>query len=55
MHEDELLSSYNYELPESHIAQVPSIPAHSAKMMVCSIDQKVDCKTKDQIFYLFFP
>ena len=51
MHEDELLSSYNYELPESHIAQVPSIPAHSAKMMVCSIDQKGDCKTKDQIFF----
>ena len=50
MHEDELLSSYNYELPESHIAQVPSIPAHAAKMMVCSIDQKDDCKTKDQIF-----
>ena len=51
MHEDELLSSYNYELPESHIAQVPSIPAHSAKMMVCSINQKGDCKTKDQIFF----
>lgn len=51
MHEDELLSSYNYELPESHIAQVPSIPAHSAKMMACSIDQKGDCKTKDQIFF----
>lgn len=51
MHEDELLSSYNYELPESHIAQVPSIPAHSAKMMICSIDQKGNCKTKDQIFF----
>ena len=51
MHEDQLLSSYNYELPESHIAQVPSIPAHSAKMMICSIDQKGNCKTKDQIFF----
>jgi S-adenosylmethionine:tRNA ribosyltransferase-isomerase len=32
---DFLLSSYDYNLPKSHIAQLPSIPAHNAKMLVC--------------------
>ena len=34
--EDLLLSSYDYLLPDSLIAQTPAIPAHSAKMMVCT-------------------
>ncbi len=50
MHVDELLSSYNYILPESQIAQIPSIPAHTAKMMACSVDQDWNCSKKDQIF-----
>ena len=33
---DLLLSSYEYHLPEEQIAQFPSIPAHNAKLMICS-------------------
>lgn len=50
MHEDLCLSSYDYNLPEELIAQTPRIPAHTAKMMVCSLNQKGSCSTKDQIF-----
>jgi S-adenosylmethionine:tRNA ribosyltransferase-isomerase len=34
--EDFLLNSYDYELPEEMIAQVPSQPAESAKLLVYS-------------------
>lgn len=33
---DLLLSSYEYHLPEEAIAQVPQLPAHSAKLMLCT-------------------
>ncbi|MDO4714112.1 MAG: S-adenosylmethionine:tRNA ribosyltransferase-isomerase [bacterium] len=33
---DLLLSNYDYYLPQEAIAQMPSIPAHSAKLMICS-------------------
>ena len=50
-HLDTLLSSYDYQLPESHIAQTPSFPAHHAKMMVCSLDQEGRWKKEDQHFF----
>lgn len=37
--EDLLLSSYNYNLPDKQIAQVPSVPAHNAKMLICTPNQ----------------
>lgn len=36
MHADFLLTSYDYDLPIESIAQVPALPAHTAKMMICS-------------------
>lgn len=36
MNKDLLLSSYDYSLPEQFIAQVPAIPAHNAKLMICT-------------------
>lgn len=40
INEDLLLSSYNYHLPEELIAQVPSTPAHNAKMMIVTTNNK---------------
>lgn len=51
MHEDLLLQSYDYQLPESHIAQTPSFPAHHAKMMRCTLNPKGECETTDQHFF----
>ena len=36
MQEDFLLDSYDYDLPEEMIAQVPAQPAESAKLLVWS-------------------
>ena len=50
-HLDTLLSSYDYQLSESHIAQTPSFPAHHAKMMVCSLNPEGRWKREDQHFF----
>lgn len=47
---DTLLSSYDYQLPESCIAQEPAHPAHDAKMMVCSLDKQGSFHFQDQHF-----
>ena len=33
---DLLLSSYDYDLPSSHIAQLPASPAHNAKLLIAT-------------------
>ena len=35
---DLLLSSYDYDLPPSHIAQLPASPAHNAKLLIATPD-----------------
>ena len=35
---DLLLSSYDYDLPSSHIAQLPASPAHNAKLLIATPD-----------------
>ena len=35
---DLLLSSYDYDLPSSHIAQLPASPAHNAKLLIAMPD-----------------
>ena len=35
---DLLLSSYDYDLPPSHIAQLPSSPVHNAKLLIVTPD-----------------
>ena len=35
---DLLLSSYDYDLPPSHIAQLPASPAHNAKLLIAMPD-----------------
>lgn len=50
MHADLLLENYDYELPESAIAQVPSQPAHHAKMLILSKDPENNYK-EDQHFF----
>ncbi len=47
---DFLLSSYDYLLPESCIAQGPAHPAHNAKMMVAIPDKQGDFELQDQHF-----
>lgn len=47
---DFLLSSYDYLLPESCIAQEPAHPAHNAKMMVAIPDKQGDFELQDQLF-----
>ena len=48
MEEDFLLDSYDYELPEEMIAQVPAQPAESAKLLVFS---QSDSSIQDYHFY----
>ncbi len=48
MEEDFLLDSYDYELPEEMIAQVPAQPAESAKLLVLS---QSDSSIQDYHFY----
>ena len=35
---DLLLSSYDYDLPSSHIAQLPASPVHNAKLLIATPD-----------------
>jgi S-adenosylmethionine:tRNA ribosyltransferase-isomerase len=46
--EDFLLDSYDYDLPEEMIAQVPAQPAESAKLLVWS---SINNSIKDSHFY----
>ena len=46
--EDFLLDSYDYDLPEDMIAQVPAQPAESAKLLVWS---RSDNPIQDYHFY----
>ncbi|MBO7505554.1 S-adenosylmethionine:tRNA ribosyltransferase-isomerase [bacterium] len=46
--EDFLLDSYDYDLPEEMIAQVPAQPAESAKLLVWSCS---DNSIQDYHFY----
>ena len=46
--EDFLLDSYDYDLPEDMIAQVPAQPAESAKLLVFS---RSDSSIQDNHFY----
>jgi S-adenosylmethionine:tRNA ribosyltransferase-isomerase len=46
--EDFLLDSYDYDLPEEIIAQVPAQPAESAKLLVFS---RSDSSIQDYHFY----
>jgi S-adenosylmethionine:tRNA ribosyltransferase-isomerase len=48
MEEDFLLDSYDYDLPEEMIAQVPAQPAESAKLLVFS---QLDSSIQDYHFY----
>jgi S-adenosylmethionine:tRNA ribosyltransferase-isomerase len=48
MEEDFLLDSYDYDLPEEMIAQVPAQPAESAKLLVFS---QSDSSIQDHHFY----
>jgi S-adenosylmethionine:tRNA ribosyltransferase-isomerase len=48
MEEDFLLDSYDYNLPEEMIAQVPAQPAESAKLLVFS---RSDSSIQDNHFY----
>ena len=48
MEEDFLLDSYDYDLPEEMIAQVPAQPAESAKLLVFS---QSDLSIQDYHFY----
>ena len=48
MQEDFLLDSYDYDLPEEMIAQVPAQPAESAKLLVWS---RSDNSIQDYHFY----
>ena len=48
MQEDFLLDSYDYDLPEEMIAQVPAQPAESAKLLIWS---RNDNSIKDSHFY----
>jgi S-adenosylmethionine:tRNA ribosyltransferase-isomerase len=48
MEEDFLLDSYDYNLPEEMIAQVPAQPAESAKLLIFS---QSDSSIQDYHFY----
>ena len=48
MQEDFLLDSYDYNLPEEMIAQVPAQPAESAKLLIWS---RSDNSIQDYHFY----
>jgi S-adenosylmethionine:tRNA ribosyltransferase-isomerase len=48
MQEDFLLDSYDYDLPEEMIAQVPAQPAESAKLLIFS---RSDSSIQDYHFY----
>jgi S-adenosylmethionine:tRNA ribosyltransferase-isomerase len=48
MEEDFLLDSYDYDLPQEMIAQVPAQPAESAKLLVFS---QSDLSIQDFHFY----
>ena len=48
MEEDFLLDSYDYDLPEEMIAQIPAQPAESAKLLVFS---QSDSSIHDYHFY----
>jgi S-adenosylmethionine:tRNA ribosyltransferase-isomerase len=48
MQEDFLLDSYDYDLPEEMIAQVPAQPAEAAKLLVFS---QSDSSIQDYRFY----
>ena len=39
---DLLLSSYDYDLPSSHIAQLPASPAHNANLLIATPDASHD-------------
>lgn len=47
---DCLLSSYAYDLPSDCIAQEPAHPAHTAKLMVCTLDKENNLHIQDQTF-----
>ena len=46
--EDFLLNSYDYDLPEERIAQIPAQPAESAKLLIRS---KSDASIQDYHFF----
>jgi len=48
MQEDFLLDSYDYDLPEEMIAQVPAQPVESAKLLIFS---QSDSSIQDYHFY----
>ena len=44
------LSSYDYILPESQIAQYPTQPQHDCKLLYCQINNNGNLKLEDKIF-----
>ena len=44
------ISSYDYNLPESQIAQFPIQPQHNCKLLYCKIDQNQQITLEDRIF-----
>ncbi len=44
------LENYNYTLPEDNIAQVPSIPHHNAKLLICNKQEDTSYAYENKIF-----